>query len=166
MANDKLASILIETTRVKNKTAAAISIDVDFVLSRKIEDATSVQVLFRTASKQDINVETLLNAVLAQLDMLLSKYTQNRSASCIGEYDIANRDIGRPALLLQEGRVIHEGIAKGIDAQGALRLLMGEGEETIVSGGINLRPDNYPAQPAAAKPERSLLLGGGSSQLK
>ena len=166
VANDKLAGILIETARVENKTVAVIGIGINFVLPKEVENATSVQALFQTASKQGVSVKTLLNAVLAQLDALLSEYAQNGFASCVGEYNAANRDTDRPVLLLQEGRVVHEGVVKGVDAQGALRLLTDKGEKTIVSGEISLRPDNRPAQPAAAKPERFLLLDGGNSQLK
>ncbi|HFC8523125.1 TPA: bifunctional biotin--[acetyl-CoA-carboxylase] ligase/type III pantothenate kinase [Neisseria subflava] len=166
VANDKLAGILIETARVENKTVAIIGIGINFVLPKEVENATSVQALFQTASKQGVSVKTLLNAVLAQLDALLNEYAQNGFASCVGEYDAANRDTNRPVLLLQEGRVVHEGVVKGVDAQGALRLLTDKGEKTIVSGEISLRPDNRPAQPAAAKPERFLLLDGGNSQLK
>lgn len=166
VANDKLAGILIETARVDNKTVAVIGIGINFVLPKEVENATSVQALFQTASKQGVSVKTLLNAVLAQLDELLSEYAQNGFASCVGEYDAANRDTGRPVLLLQEGRIVHEGVVKGVDAQGALRLLTDNGEKTIVSGEISLRPDNRPAQPAVAKPERFLLLDGGNSQLK
>lgn len=166
VANDKLAGILIETARVENKTVAVIGIGINFVLPKEVENATSVQALFQTASKQGVSVKTLLNAVLAQLDALLSEYAQNGFASCVGEYDAANRDTDRPVLLLQEGRVVHEGVVKGVDAQGALRLLTDKGEKTIVSGEISLRPDNRPAQPAATKPERFLLLDGGNSQLK
>ena len=166
VANDKLAGVLIETTRVENKTVAVIGIGINFVLPKEVENATSVQALFQTASKQGVSVEALLNAVLAQLDALLNEYAQNGFASCVGEYDAANRDTDRPVLLLQEGRIVHEGVVKGVDAQGALRLLTGEGEKTIVSGEISLRPDNRPVQPAAAKPERFLLLDGGNSQLK
>lgn len=166
VANDKLAGILIETARVDNKTVAVIGIGINFVLPKEVENATSVQALFQTASKQGVSVKTLLNAVLAQLDALLNEYAQNGFASCVGEYDAANRDTDRPVLLLQEGRVVHEGVVKGVDAQGALRLLTDKGEKTIVSGEISLRPDNRPVQPAAAKPERFLLLDGGNSQLK
>lgn len=166
VANDKLAGILIETARVENKTVAIIGIGINFVLPKEVENATSVQALFQTASKQGVSVKTLLNAVLAQLDALLNEYAQNGFASCVGEYDAANRDTNRPVLLLQEGRVVHEGVVKGVDAQGALRLQTDKGEKTIVSGEISLRPDNRPAQPAAAKPERFLLLDGGNSQLK
>jgi bifunctional enzyme birA/coaX len=166
VANNKLAGILIETARVENKTVAIIGIGINFVLPKEVENATSVQALFQTASKQGVSVKTLLNAVLAQLDVLLSEYAQNGFASCVGEYDAANRDTDRPVLLLQEGRIVHEGVVKGVDAQGALRLLTDKGEKTIVSGEISLRPDNRPAQPAAAKPERFLLLDGGNSQLK
>ena len=166
VANDKLAGILIETARVENRTVAVIGIGINFVLPKEVENATSVQALFQTASKQGVSVKTLLNAVLAQLDALLNEYAQNGFASCVGEYDAANRDTGRPVLLLQEGRIVHEGVVKGVDAQGALRLLTDNGEKTIVSGEISLRPDNRPAQPAATKPERFLLLDGGNSQLK
>ena len=166
VANDKLAGILIETARVENRTVAVIGIGINFVLPKEVENATSIQALFQTASKQGVSVKTLLNAVLAQLDALLNEYAQNGFASCVGEYDAANRDTNRPVLLLQEGRVVHEGVVKGVDAQGALRLLTDNGEKTIVSGEISLRPDNRPAQPAATKPERFLLLDGGNSQLK
>lgn len=166
VANDKLAGVLIETTRVENKTVAVIGIGINFVLPKEVENATSVQALFQTASKQGVSVKTLLNAVLAQLDALLNEYAQNGFASCVGEYNAANRDTDRPVLLLQEGRVVYEGVVKGVDAQGALCLLTDKGEKTIVSGEISLRPDNRPAQPAAAKPERFLLLDGGNSQLK
>ena len=88
-----------------------------------------MQALFQTASKQGVSVKTLLNAVLAQLDALLSEYAQNGFASCVGEYDAANRDTNRPVLLLQEGRVVHEGVVKGVDVQGALRLQTDKGEK-------------------------------------
>lgn len=166
VANDKLAGILIETARVENKTVAVIGIGINFILPKEVENATSVQALFQTVSKQGVSVKTLLNSVLAQLDALLNEYVQNGFASCIGEYNAANRDTNRPVLLLQEGRVVHEGVVKGVDAQGALRLLTDKGEKTIVSGEISLRPDNRPVQPATAKPERFLLLDGGNSQLK
>lgn len=166
VANDKLAGILIETARVENKTVAVIGIGINFVLPKEVENATSVQALFQTASKQGVSVKTLLNAVLAQLDALLNEYAQNGFASCVGEYNAANRDTDRPVLLLQEGRIVYEGVVKGVDAQGALRLQTDKGEKTIVSGEISLRPDNRPAQPAATKPERFLLLDGGNSQLK
>ena len=166
VANDKLAGILIETARVDNKTVAVIGIGINFVLPKEVENATSVQALFQTASKQGVSVKTLLNAVLVQLDALLNEYAQNGFASCVSEYNAANRDTDRPVLLLQEGRVVHEGVVKGVDAQGALRLLTDKGEKTIVSGEISLRPDNRPVQPATAKPERFLLLDGGNSQLK
>ena len=166
VANEKLAGILIETARVENKTVAVIGIGINFVLPKEVENATSVQALFQTASKQGVSAKTLLNAVLVQLDALLNEYAPNGFASCVGEYNAANRDTGRPVLLLQEGRIVHEGVVKGVDAQGALRLLTDKGEKTIVSGEISLRPDNRPAQPAATKPERFLLLDGGNSQLK
>ena len=95
VANDKLAGILIETARVENKTVAVIGIGINFVLPKEVENATSVQALFQTASKQGVSVKTLLNAVLAQLDALLSEYAQNGFASCVGEYDAANRDTNR-----------------------------------------------------------------------
>ena len=98
VANDKLAGVLIETTRVENKTVAVIGIGINFVLPKEVENATSVQALFQTASKQGVSVEALLNAVLAQLDALLNEYAQNGFASCVVEYDAANRDTGRAGL--------------------------------------------------------------------
>ena len=167
VANDKLAGILIETARVENKTVAIIGIGINFVLPKEVENATSVQALFQTVSKQGVSVKTLLNAVLAQLDALLNEYAQNGFASCVGEYNAANRDTDRPVLLLQEGRVVHEGVVKGVDAQGALLFADGQGRENHRQRRDQFcARDNRPAQPAAAKPERFLLLDGGNSQLK
>lgn len=82
------------------------------------------------------------------------------------EYQAANRDHGRPVLLLQDGEILHEGMVLGVNGQGGLRLATAEGEKTIVSGEISLRPNDNPVPQRPVRNELYLLIDGGNSQLK
>lgn len=168
VGRDKLGGILIETVRTGGKTVAIIGIGINFVLPKEVENAASVQSLFQTASRRgNADAAVLLETLLAELDAVLLQYARDGFAPFVAEYQAANRDHGKAVLLLRDGETVCEGTVKGVDGQGVLHLETAEGEQTVVSGEISLRPDDRPVSvPRKREPERFLLLDGGNSQLK
>lgn len=166
VGRDKLGGILIETVRHGGQTVAVVGIGINFVLPKEVENAASVQALFQTASQRGVSAAQLLNALLGELDTLFQAFERGGFAPMLNEYQAANRDHGRPVLLLQDGEILHEGIVAGVSAEGALRLQTASGEKSIVSGEISLRPNDNPMPQKIVRDERYLLLDGGNSQLK
>ncbi|WP_304672141.1 bifunctional biotin--[acetyl-CoA-carboxylase] ligase/type III pantothenate kinase [Neisseria polysaccharea] len=168
VGRDKLGGILIETVRMGGKTVAVVGIGINFVLPKEVENAASVQSLFQTASRRgNADAAVLLETLLAELDAVLLQYARDGFAPFVAEYQAANRDHGKAVLLLRDGETVCEGTVKGVDGQGVLHLETAEGEQTVVSGEISLRPDDRPVSvPRKREPERFLLLDGGNSQLK
>ncbi|UOO77119.1 bifunctional biotin--[acetyl-CoA-carboxylase] ligase/type III pantothenate kinase [Neisseria sp. Dent CA1/247] len=164
---DKLGGILIETVRSGGKTVAVIGIGINFVLPKEVENATSVQAVFQTASSASaVSADALLSALLGELDSVLAQFERNGFGVLADDYLAANRDYRRPVCLLQNDEIVCEGVMAGVTAEGALRLQAGSTERTIVSGEISLRPDNRPQPVQTASSCRYLLLDGGNSQLK
>lgn len=168
VGRDKLGGILIETVRMGGKTVAVVGIGINFVLPKEVENAASVQSLFQTASRRgNADATVLLETLLAELDAVLLQYARDGFAPFVAEYQAANRDHGKAVLLLRDGETVCEGTVKGVDGQGVLHLETAEGEQTVVSGEISLRPDDRPVSVLRKRePERFLLLDGGNSQLK
>ena len=166
VGRDKLGGILIETVRTDGKTVAVVGIGINFVLPKEVENAASVQALFQTASQKGVSAAQLLDSLLDELNIALMQFGEYGFEPMLADYQAANRDQGRPVILLQEERVIHEGTVGGVTGQGALRLNTREGEKTIVSGEISLRPNDNPVPVQPVCNDRYLLLDGGNSQLK
>ncbi|ASK26944.1 bifunctional biotin--[acetyl-CoA-carboxylase] ligase/pantothenate kinase [Neisseria chenwenguii] len=166
VGRDKLGGILIETVRSGGKTVAVVGIGVNFVLPKEVENAASVQALFQTASQRGASAARLLDALLGELNSLFAQFERDGFAPVLADYQAANRDHNRPVLLLQDGKVIYEGIAAGVDAQGALLLDTAAGRKTVVCGEISLRPNDNPLPAEIVRSGRCLLLDGGNSQLK
>ncbi|WP_118811919.1 bifunctional biotin--[acetyl-CoA-carboxylase] ligase/type III pantothenate kinase [Neisseria bergeri] len=168
VGRDKLGGILIETVRTGGKTVAVVGIGINFVLPKEVENAASVQSLFQTASRRgNADAAVLLETLLAELDAVLVQYARDGFAPFVAEYQAANRDHGKAVLLLRDGETVCEGTVKGVDGQGVLHLETAEGEQTVVSGEISLRPDDRPVPvPKQRDSERFLLLDGGNSRLK
>ncbi|VEJ20383.1 bifunctional biotin--[acetyl-CoA-carboxylase] ligase/type III pantothenate kinase [Neisseria animaloris] len=166
VGRQKLGGILIETVRSSGKTVAVIGIGINFVLPKEVENATSVQAAFQTASRQGLAVARLLSLLLKELGGLLAQFERHGFAPLLPAYIEANRDFNRPVRLLQDGVTMYEGTVAGVTEQGALRLLTEKGEKVVVSGEISLRPNDDLVPVQAAKPKRHLLLDGGNSQLK
>ncbi|WP_304672838.1 bifunctional biotin--[acetyl-CoA-carboxylase] ligase/type III pantothenate kinase [Neisseria blantyrii] len=168
VGRDKLGGILIETVRAGGKTVAVVGIGINFVLPKEVENAASVQSLFQTASRRgNADASVLLETLLAELGAVLLQYAEEGFAPFLKEYETANRDHGKAVLLLRDGETVCEGTVKGVDGQGVLHLETAEGEQTVVSGEISLRPDDRPVPvPKRRDSERFLLLDGGNSRLK
>lgn len=165
VGGSKLGGILIETVRSGGKTVAVIGIGINFVLPKEVGNATSVQAAFQTASAS-LSADSLLSALLGELNRVLAQFEQQGFGVLQEAYLAANRDYGRSVRLLQNGELRYEGVMAGVTAEGALRLRSADGEQTIVSGEISLRPDDRPQPFQTASSGTVLLLDGGNSQLK
>lgn len=166
VGREKLGGILIETVRNGGQTVAVVGIGINFVLPKEVEHAASVQALFQTASQRGASAGQLLQALLGELDSLFRQFAEQGFAPMLADYQAANRDQGRPVILLQDGRVLHEGTVSAVNEHGALLLETQAGVKTIVSGEISLRPNDNPLPEQIVRHQRYLLLDGGNSQLK
>ena len=81
----------------------------------------------------------LAAALLGQLALALVEFEQAGFAPFHDEWRAADALLGRP-VRLQHGERAVDGLARGIDADGALLFDAGNGVERVVSGEISLRP--------------------------
>lgn len=162
VGRSKLGGILIETVRSGGQTVAVVGIGINFVLPKEVVEAASVQ----AASQMPPTAAALLSALLGEIKNMFVRYRRHGFAPMLADYRAAHRDHGRPVRLLQNGETVCEGIVAGVTEQGALRLQTENGERTIVSGEISLRPGGDPKPVQTASAAKYLLLDGGNSQLK
>ncbi|MDO4640911.1 MAG: bifunctional biotin--[acetyl-CoA-carboxylase] ligase/type III pantothenate kinase [Neisseria sp.] len=166
VGQDKLGGILIETVRQEGKTYAVIGIGINFVLPKEVEHAISVQALLQQCGKQPVSADTVLNAILTQLDERLAVFEQYGFSAFVDEYQAAHRDQGQPVYLMQKGEVSEEGWVRGITPEGALRLQTENGIREIVSGETSLRQCSQVPAISEEAQTAYLLLDGGNSRLK
>jgi BirA family biotin operon repressor/biotin-[acetyl-CoA-carboxylase] ligase len=140
IAGRKLAGILVETVRAApGQTWAVIGIGLNLERPHALEDA-----LGRALS----GVEELVdapepNAVLTALLTSLGEHLQRFGAQGLAPFvaPFAARDAfaGQQIKLWQDGTVVLEGVAHGIDAQGRLAVETGGRVQWIHSGEVSLR---------------------------
>lgn len=158
----KLGGILIETVRAEGKTVAVIGIGINFVQPKDVDQATSVQ----TESVTPVSAAVLLRQIIGELAERLPEFDREGFAPFMADYQAAHRDQNREVMILQHGKAMFEGVALGVNEQGALRLKTEQGEKLVVSGELNLRRHEDFLSDNVSDSRRYLLLDAGNSRLK
>lgn len=132
----KLGGILIE---VNGDMQGECYLTVGFGLNVHMTDSPVDQpwVSLRSAGFT-INRNQLAAVCLSQLSDLLSNYSDKGFAFYKGEWDQHDYAIDRPVCLIQGNRTI-EGIYKGVDMQGHVRLLHNQRLQSYSGGELSLR---------------------------
>jgi BirA family biotin operon repressor/biotin-[acetyl-CoA-carboxylase] ligase len=132
----KLGGVLIETVAVGDRRMAVIGVGLNVRPQPLTQDLGSgfacLQELW-----PDIDAPQALKRVAAPLARALTTFEREGLAPFVADYRRRDLLLGQPVSTTQAG--VPEGIAEGIDEQGALRVRAG-GVHTLVSGEVSVRP--------------------------
>ena len=149
----KLGGILIETVPVRdigmNKDAvwAVIGVGINVHQSQQLSDAVGHGIAALDTSPVDRN--GLLAACADALASAMLEFDRTGLGSFTARWESLHAHAGEQVWLMEAGQVLHQGIARGIDASGRLLLDTGAGDVAIAAGDVSLRA-NLPEGPHAA----------------
>lgn len=134
----KLAGVLIETATNADKVWAVIGVGLNLALPDELETRIGQQVAdARWLAQLDRN--TLMAGLLDQLVAMLQTFDAQGFESLRGEWNSLHAYAGKQVMVVDQGRVLHDGLAVGVDAHGRLLLETVSGRIAIASGDVSLR---------------------------
>lgn len=133
----KLAGILIELSSERQAVQAVIGIGLN--LRAPAEDfgqpvAGLGDGLAALPDRHDV-----LAAILAELARVLDRFAADGFVALQAAWQRRHAWQDEPVRLMEDGKVLLEGICRGVDAQGALRVETASGVETVYVGDVSLR---------------------------
>ena len=136
---DKLAGILIETQSAPGGgTWAVIGIGLNLIMPDEVE-----ALLGRSAAGAPwlarMERDVLMAALLDALADALRLFSQQGFAAFSARWNLRHAWQGRPVVILDNGQVLQEGLAAGVDDAGRLLLDRAEGRITVLAGEVSLR---------------------------
>ena len=137
----KLAGILVETALHAQQTWAVIGIGLNLQIPLELETLIGQPVAEATWLAQ-MDRNQLLAHLLNQLAMALNQFENAGMASFVAGWNSLHAYAGQRVNLLDQGQLIRQGRALGIDAQGCL--LLQDDDDTIhrvLVGDVSLRLD-------------------------
>jgi BirA family biotin operon repressor/biotin-[acetyl-CoA-carboxylase] ligase len=132
----KLGGVLIETVAVGERRMAVVGVGLNVQPQPLSQELSSG---FGCLQEQwpDIDAPQALKRVAAPLARALTTFEREGLAPFVADYRRRDLLLGQPVSTTQPG--VPEGIAEGIDEQGALRIRAG-GLHALVSGEVSVRP--------------------------
>lgn len=138
----KLAGILIETATAPDQQLwAVIGIGVNLAMPEQLQEQIGRRIANLPASAAQ-DRELLLGSLLSGLAQSMRQFDSEGLAAFVERWNRLHAFAGRQVLILDQGKVLYEGRALGIDQIGRL-LLQTDGNSspiTIMAGDISLRP--------------------------
>jgi BirA family biotin operon repressor/biotin-[acetyl-CoA-carboxylase] ligase len=135
---DKLAGILVETAPAERGIWAVIGIGLNLVMPDEMEQAIGRSVAAAPwLARMDRN--ELMAALLDGLAAVLREFERTGFAAFAGRWNMLHEYQGSEVRILDQGAVLHEGRAAGVDDAGRLLLDTSQGRITIAAGDVSLR---------------------------
>jgi BirA family transcriptional regulator, biotin operon repressor / biotin---[acetyl-CoA-carboxylase] ligase len=136
----KLAGVLIESAAAGGSGSwAVIGIGINLDL-----DADSLARIERPAASlpwlAELDQNVLMAALLSTLAEALDRFEQQGLAAFTERWNQLHAHAGQAVIILEDGRVLHEGIGAGVDALGRFLLDTGDGRVAVMAGDVSLRP--------------------------
>lgn len=136
---DKLAGILIETqSRPGGGTWAVIGIGLNLIMPDEVEallGRSAAGAPWLARMDRDVLMAALLDALAAALRL----FAQQGFAAFSARWNLRHAWQGRSVLILDNGQVLQEGLAAGVDDAGRLLLDTAEGRTAVLAGDVSLR---------------------------
>lgn len=135
---DKLAGILVETAAAERGIWAVIGIGLNLVMPDELErdigrGVAAVPWLAR------MDRDALMAALLDGLADVLREFEHAGFAAFAGRWNLLHAYQGEVVRILDNGAVLHEGVAAGVDDVGRLLLDGADGRIAIAAGDVSLR---------------------------
>ena len=143
----KLAGILIETASVKAATGTksdgtwiivgiglnlALSQNLQDVIARDVADVADVAQLLQDRNR-------LMAMLLSALSDALAQFDVQGFAAFAARWNQLHAYTGQAVRILDNGRVLHEGQAVGVDDRGCFLMDTADGRIAVVAGDVSLR---------------------------
>lgn len=143
---DKLGGVLVETvtSRADPETPAlwaVIGVGLNVRANRARDEGVAAPV---AALGEGIDRNELLAALADALVAAMALFDAQGLAPFVDRWQRWHAYAGLPVMLVEQGRVLHEGVARGIDAYGCLLLDTGRGIVPVAAGDLSLRPQGGP----------------------
>ncbi|WP_439684069.1 biotin--[acetyl-CoA-carboxylase] ligase [Cupriavidus oxalaticus] len=141
----KLAGILIESVPAgPNRIWAVIGIGLNLVRDARMEAALGRELAGVAEAMPGFDASRdaarLLAAVLERLASMRTAFLAHGFGPMASRWSAADAYRDQPVRLLHDGKVIAEGMARGVDGAGQLLLETPAGLERVASGELSLRP--------------------------
>ncbi|HEV7814823.1 MAG TPA: biotin--[acetyl-CoA-carboxylase] ligase [Janthinobacterium sp.] len=136
----KLAGILVETRVAPDQGIwAVIGAGINLLMPDQLEERIGRSVASAPWLAQ-MERSRLMAALLDSLAAVLAEFDQAGFAAFSARWNRLHAHQGQAVAILDQGRVLHEGVAAGVDAGGRLLLDTAQGRIEVVSGDVSLRP--------------------------
>jgi len=138
----KLAGILIETAQDKSTGAAAtwtvIGIGVNLTMPPDLQQRIG-RAVADVSELLTHERERLLAILLSALADALADFDARGFAPFVARWNRLHAYTGRTVRILDDGRVLHEGVAVGVDEQGCFLMDTASGRVAVTAGDVSLR---------------------------
>ena len=137
----KLGGVLIETAldpHLSGAQWAVIGIGINLQQSAALHAAVGNPVAALSASNAD-DRDALLAALLDHLCSELRHFERDGFGPFASRWNALHAHRDQPVSIVDRGRTLCDGIARGVDAQGCLQLDTVDGPRAIVAGDVSLR---------------------------
>jgi BirA family biotin operon repressor/biotin-[acetyl-CoA-carboxylase] ligase len=139
----KLAGILVEAASCKNAGQqgawAVIGIGLNLAPSTALASLVERPVAYAEGLLQDRNLA--MATILNHLAEAMAQFDRQGLQDFTGRWNELHAYAGQKVVILDHGRLLHEGMASGIDTLGRLLLETASGQVPVMSGDISLRPE-------------------------
>lgn len=135
----KLAGILVETVSMPDADGvwAVIGMGINVQLPPLADEAG----IGKAAQAPELMSQrnAMLAALLAALTEALPQFARHGLAPFVADWNRLHAHAGQEVRILDQGRVLHQGRALGIDASGRLLLDTLQGQVSVLAGDVSLR---------------------------
>ncbi|WP_188381285.1 biotin--[acetyl-CoA-carboxylase] ligase [Oxalicibacterium faecigallinarum] len=136
----KLGGVLIETAVDRNdRNAVWVVIGVGINLARSGELSQTLSRAVADASDVDYDREEWMGALLGGLSAMLQQFERDGFAAFVARWNALDAYAGQDVKIVDQGRVLYQGQAAGVDAEGRLLLDTPEGQVAVIAGDVSLR---------------------------
>ncbi|WP_017449734.1 biotin--[acetyl-CoA-carboxylase] ligase [Herbaspirillum rubrisubalbicans] len=137
----KLAGILIETAAEGGRadaTWAVIGIGLNLAVPSGLEDELQ-RAVGSAPELQKPPRETVLAIIVSALSEVLTEFEQRGFGAFVKRWETFHAYAGQSVKIVDNGRVVHEGIALGVDMMGRFLIDTEAGQVEVLAGDVSLR---------------------------
>ncbi|MGE5651997.1 MAG: biotin--[acetyl-CoA-carboxylase] ligase [Bacillota bacterium] len=137
----KLAGILIESAAATraDQSWAVIGIGINMALDEELV-ARIERPVANIPWLADLDQDMLMATLLNRLAEAMEQFGQEGLAAFVTRWNHLHAYAGKPVVIVDHGKILHEGTAVGVDAIGRFLLDGAAGRIAIMAGDVSLRP--------------------------
>ena len=135
---EKLAGVLIETQAASGGIWAIIGVGMNLRMPDELEQRIGRSVAAAPWLAQ-MDRDALMAALLASLARALKEFRHAGFGAFSARWNRLHAWQGRQVVILDNGAILHDGVAAGVDDSGRLLLDCADGRTTVLAGDVSLR---------------------------